>query len=137
MITGHQMNGNKICKKNMKIIKILIFLFPHWSFFYDNRNTIMFKVLGLVNYNIQEKIICLDYLCLHQVKSSKHDKVFSNTIFHCFAGVDIPFVFMNLMSCQGFPREQLSTVILTCQSSLVSYYISNVFVIVGKIGDLR
>ena len=97
----------------------------------------MFKVLVLVNYNIQEKIICLDYLCLHQVKSSKHDKVFSNTIFHWFAGVDIPFVFMNLMSCQGFPREQLSTVILTCQSSLVSYSISNVFVIVGKRADLR
>ena len=44
---------------------------------------------------------------------------------------------MNLMSCKGFSRKQQSTVILTCWISLVSYYISNGFVVVKKKeGDL-
>ena len=37
---------------------------------------------------------------------------------------------MDIMSCHGLSKYSISTVILTCRSALVTYYISKVFVIV-------
>ena len=37
---------------------------------------------------------------------------------------------MNIMSCHGFSKSSISTVILTCHSALVTYYLYKVFSVV-------
>ena len=37
---------------------------------------------------------------------------------------------MNIMECHGFDKYTISTVIFTCRSALVPYYLSKVFVVV-------
>ena len=64
----------------------------------------MFRELGLVIYNIQEKFIHLNYLCLNQDNLSKNAKKFSNTRFDDFTEIGIPDVLMNIMSWRGFSR---------------------------------
>ena len=70
--------------------------------FYEHRNTIVYKVLGWVICGIIDKLICLDYLCLHQENPSKQDKMFNKIRFNYFSGIGIPDVLMNIMTCQGF-----------------------------------
>ena len=46
------------------------------------------------------------------------------------SGLGIPDILMNIMSCRGFVKYLLSTVILACCNALVPYHISKGFVIV-------
>ena len=84
----------------------------------------MFRVVGYVIYTIIDNLICIDYLCFLQDKLSKHKKPFCNTIFDDLSGIGIPEVLTNIMYCHVFSKENQSTVILTCQSALISYYLS-------------
>ena len=70
----------------------------------------------------------LDYIDMIQDKLSKHDNKFENTKFKTFFGFGVPEILMNIMSCHGFSKSSISTVILTYQSALVN--ISKIFVIV-------
>ena len=42
----------------------------------------------------------------------------------------IPEILMNIMSCNGFSKYPISTVILICRSALVPYDLNKVFLIV-------
>ena len=54
---------------------------------------------------------------------------FENTTFNDTAGIGIPKLLMNIMSCHGFTKDNNTTVILTCRSKLVSYHLSKEFLI--------
>ena len=45
-------------------------------------------------------------------------------------GLVIPDIFTNLVSCYRFVKYSISTIILTCLSDLVTYYLSEEFVMV-------
>ena len=66
---------------------------------------------------------------LHQDKLSKHDNNFEKTKFKNLSGLGIPAILMNIMSCHGFYKSSISTVILTCRSYLISNYLSKGFLI--------
>ena len=61
---------------------------------------------------------------------SKHEDNFNKTKLNDFSGLVIPAILMNIMSCHGFVKSSISTYILTCYNSLVTYYISKGFVII-------
>ena len=46
------------------------------------------------------------------------------------SGLGIPEILMNIMSCQGFDKSSISTVILIYLNALVIYYLYKSFVIV-------
>ena len=69
---------------------------------------------------------------LHQDKLSKHDNNFEKTKFKNFSGLDIPETFMNIILCHIFSNFLISTVILTCRSSLAPYYISKGFFVLKQ-----
>ena len=89
----------------------------------------MYKVIGLVIYTIIDEYICLDYMGLHREKLSKDDSNFKKTKFNNLSELKIPDILINIMSCQGFLKYSLSTIILKCRNSLVPYYLSKGFVI--------
>ena len=90
----------------------------------------MYKVIGGPIYTIIDNYICLDYLVLIQEKFPKHDNNFENTRFKDFSRLGIPEILMNIISCRGFSKSSVLTVILTCRSALVPYYLSKRFIIV-------
>ena len=100
--------------------------------FYENRKTIILKVLGSVIYLIIIKYVCADYLCIQQVLLSLKNKLFQNITFNYISGIFIPVLLMNIMSCRGFLKEYNATVILKCRMKLVSYYLSNKFVVINE-----
>ena len=62
----------------------------------------MFKVLEIDIYSLFDSDMCLYYLCLHQEKLSKKDKLFNITTFDNISGVGITDVLINIISCHGF-----------------------------------
>ena len=98
--------------------------------FYDNRKTIVYKVIGSVIYTIIENYIYIYFLYLLQDKLSKHNNKFENTKFKNISGLVIPDIFINIMPCHGVSKSSILTFILTCHSVLVPYYLSKIFVIV-------
>ena len=79
----------------------------------------MYTLIGKVIYTIFNNYICLDYLGIFQYKWSKHNNKFENTKSEDLSGLGIPDTLMNIMSCHGFSKSSISTVILTCRSALV------------------
>ena len=80
----------------------------------------MFIVLSCVIYKIMSNYICIDYLGSDMSKLSdlhlgvtgryKHlDKKYDNVLVF-----GIPDMLLNLLSCQGFPKNNESVVILKC-----------------------
>ena len=69
-------------------------------------------------------------MSLLQYKLSKNDNNFENNKFKDLYGLGIPDILMNIMSCHGFYKYSIYTVILACWSALARYYISKGFVIV-------
>ena len=68
---------------------------------------------------------------LLQYKWFKDDNNFEKTKINDLYGLEIPDIFMNIMSCHGFYKSPISTVILSLLSYLVPYYISK-FVFVAE-----
>ena len=77
-------------------------------------------VLSCVIYTIISKYVCIDYLGYEKSKSSdlrlgvsgryKHlDKSYDKVL-----GFGIPYILLNLLSCQGFLKNIESVVILKC-----------------------
>ena len=96
---------------------------------YENRDTLMYKVIGSVIYTIIDEYICLDYLGLLQEKLSKHDDKSKNAKFNNLSGLGIPDILVNIMSGHGFVKSSISTFILTCRNALFPYYLSKGFFI--------
>ena len=90
----------------------------------------VYKVIGYVVFTAIDHLICFDSLGLLQDKLSKHDNKFEKTRFTNFSGLGIPDILMNIISCHGFSKSSIITVIFTCRSSLVPYYLSKVFSVV-------
>ena len=78
----------------------------------------MFRVLSCVIYKIISKYVCIDYLgyeksklsglCLGVTGRYKHlDKNYDNVL-----GFKIPYLLLNLLSCQSFFKNNESVVIL-------------------------
>ena len=86
-------------------------------------------MIGDFIYNIIGKYIFLDYLGLIQYKLSKYDNKFEKTKFNNLSGMRIPEIVMNIMSCHVFSKYPISTVILSYDSSLVQYYLNEIFFI--------
>ena len=49
------------------------------------------------------------------------------------SGLVIPEILINIMPCHGFSEVTTATVIITCCSALVPYYLSKGFISVGKV----
>ena len=96
---------NELMKINVSVISLLIF--------YDNRGVIVYKVIGAVLYNIIDNYICIYFMGLLQDKMSKHNNRFEKTKFNDFYGLGIPEILINIMSCHGFYKSSISTVIFT------------------------
>ena len=90
----------------------------------------MYTLIGEVIYTIIDDYICLGCRVLVQENLSKHDNNFKNTKFNNLSALQIPEILMNIMSCNGFVKSSISTIILTCCNALVPYYISKGFIIV-------
>ena len=90
---------------------------------FDNRNKYakkMSRVLSCVIYTIISKYVCIDYLGYDKSKLSylrlgvtgrykNLDKNYENLL-----GFGIPDILLNLLSCQGFLKNNESVVILKC-----------------------
>ena len=94
---------------------------------FNNRNTLIYKVIwGLICAIIDEHI-CLEYLGLLLETLSKHNDNFKNSKFNNLSRLGITDILINIISCHGFDKSSISTAILTCRNSLVPYYISKLF----------
>ena len=113
---------DKLSKHNIYVLSLIKF--------YGNRNILVYKVIGAVIYTIIDEYICLDYLDLLQEKLSKHDNNFKDTKFDYFTVLGIPDILINIISCHGFVKSSISTVILTYHNALVPYYLSKGFFVV-------
>ena len=88
----------------------------------------MFRVLSCVIYTIISKYICIDYLGYEKSTLSdlrlgvsgryKHlDKNYDNVL-----GIGIPYLLLNLLSCQGLSKNNESAVILKRLHRMFEYY---------------
>ena len=94
----------------------------------------MFKVLSCVIYTIIDKYVCIDYLGTEKKKksdlkigctlSSKHDGMYYKKLF----GIGIPDIFLNMLSCHGFLKNDDSIVILKFPNRMSEYYFNKGFV---------
>ena len=101
--------------------------------FYYNRNSLVFKVLGVVVYFFIDKYLCVDYLCLQiEAKFSLLHGGFENTSFDELSRIFIPEILLNVLSCYGDIQDNSSTLILACRIKLVSYYLSKGVFIIEK-----
>ena len=88
---------------------------------YENRKSIIFKVLCVVVYFVIEKN-CVDYLGLQRkTKLSSSHRNFEDNSFEELSVIGIPEILFNIVSCYGFFQDKNSTLIFTCRSKLVSY----------------
>ena len=74
--------------------------------FDENRESIMFKVIEAVIYDIIKRHIIPDYLGLFQNKWSKHEIIKKKTKSNNLSGLRIPKILMNIMSCSRFIFDQ-------------------------------
>ena len=90
-----------------------------------------FNMLGVVVYCSIEKCGCFDCLSLQRepnfLLSQKKD-----TSFDDLSGVGILGILLNIVSCYGLFQEKSSTLILTCRSKLVAYYLPKGFVMLNQ-----
>ena len=101
--------------------------------FYENRTSFILKVLGVVVYCFNDQYVFVDYLCIQiEAKFSLNHREFGDTSFYELSGIGIPEILLNIVSCYGYIKDENSTLILTWKGKLVSYYLSNVFVIIEK-----
>ena len=100
--------------------------------FYENKKITMYNVIGAVMYGIIDNYICHYFMGLFQERQSKHDNKFEKNKFNYLSGLGIPNILMNIMSCNGFDKSSILTVILTCRSDLVPHYLYKGFVIVER-----
>ena len=95
----------------------------------------MFRVLSCVIYTILSKYVFIDYLGYEKAKLSylclgvsgryKHlVKNYDNVL-----GVGIPDILLNLLSYNGFSKNNESVVILKCPHKMSEYYFNKGFVI--------
>ena len=95
----------------------------------------MFRVLSCVIYTIIGKYVCMDYLGSEKAKLSdlrlgvsgrykNLDKNYDNVL-----GFGIPDLLLNLLSCQGFLKNNESVVILKCPHRMSEYYFNKRFMI--------
>ena len=92
-------------------------------------------MLSCVIYKIISKYVCIGYLGSEKSKLSylrlgvsgryKHiDKDYKNVL-----GFGIPDILLNLLSCQGFSKNNESVVILKCPHRVSEYYFNKGFII--------
>ena len=95
----------------------------------------IFRVLSCVIYTIISKYVYIDslgseksklsYLCLGVTGRYKYlDKNYDNVL-----GFVIPDLLLNLLSCQGFLKNNGSVVILKCPHRMFEYYFNKGFII--------
>ena len=98
--------------------------------FYNNRNTLMYTLIGAVISTIIDEYICHDSMDLLQEKLSKHNYNFKKKNFNDLSGLGLPEILMNIMSCHVLVKSSIPTVILTYRNALVPYYLSKLFVVI-------
>ena len=111
-------------KDNTRVLSSIIF--------YENIKTVIFKVLGSIIYFIMSNYLCVYYMCLQEVQLYLTHKVLENTTFNYISGIGNRKLIMNIISCNGFVKNNKSTVIILCCIKLVSYYLSKRFVVINK-----
>ena len=84
----------------------------------------IFRVLSCVIYTIIDKYVCIDYLGSKKSKlsdlkigrtgSSKHHGMYYNNLF----GIGIPDLLLNMLSCNGFLKNNDSVFILKCPNRM-------------------
>ena len=95
----------------------------------------MFRVLSCVIYTIISKYVCIDYIGSEKEKISdlslgvsggykRLDKNYDNVLVF-----GIPGLLLNLLSCQGFSKNNESVVILKCPHIMSEYYFNKGFII--------
>ena len=90
-------------------------------------------MLGVVVYCFLEKYVCVDYFCLQtEQKILLPHKGFEDTSFYELSVISIPERLLNIVSCCGFVKDNNPTLVLTCRSKVVSYYLSKVFVMLDQ-----
>ena len=95
---------------------------------YENRKSLILKVLGVVVCCFIEKYVCVDYLSLQgELKSSSLHRGFEDTSFNEISAIGTPYILLNIVSCYSFDQDNNSTLILACRSKSVSYYFSKGF----------
>ena len=101
--------------------------------FHENSNSLIFKVLGVVVYLFIEEYAYVYYLCLQrEAKLSLLHRGFEDNSFYELLGIGVPEILLKIVSCYGSIIDNNSTLILTCRSKLVSYYLSKGFVRIEK-----
>ena len=76
---------------------------------YENRKSMIFKVLHSVVYCIMENYVCVEYLCCPKTKLHVHfsNKGFENTTYRDILGILIPELLMNTISCNGVVNDKI------------------------------
>ena len=93
-----------------------------------------FRVLSCVIYTIIDRYVCIEYLCFETKKinelnlgwslKTKHENRDYDNLF----GIGILDIFMNMLSCQGFKKNNESIVILKCPNRMSEYYFNKGFI---------
>ena len=95
----------------------------------------MFRVLSCVIYTIISKYVCIDYLGSEKSKLSYLRLGFTGRYKTFDKNYDkvlrfgIPDLLLNLLSCQGFSKNNESIVILKCPHRMSEYYFNKGFII--------
>ena len=116
-------------KKNTTVLVLVVF--------YELVSTTprkLFKVLSCVIYTFIDRYVCIDYLGTEKKKISelrlgctlktRHEGMDYDNLF----GIDVPDIFMNMLSCQGFLNSNDSIVILKCPNRMSQYYFNKEFI---------
>ena len=72
----------------------------------ENRNTMIFNMLGSVVYCIMDNYLCVYYFCLKQDQLTLAHKIFWNKTFNDISGTETTALLMNIMSCHGFFEQK-------------------------------
>ena len=93
----------------------------------------IFKVLRVFVCFFIEEYVCVDYLSPQkEPEYSSSYRNFEDTSFYELSGISIPEILLNILYCYGFVQGKKSTLILTCRSKLVSYYLSKSLVVLDQ-----
>ena len=94
----------------------------------------MFRVLICVIYTIIDRYACIEYLGTEAKKISglrlgctlktKHENMDYENLF----GIGIPDIFLNMLSCQGFLKNNESIVIFKCPNRMSEYCFNKGFI---------
>ena len=95
----------------------------------------LFRVLSCVIYTITNRYVCIDYLGSEKSKLSDlrlgctGSNKNNGTDYDNVLGIGITDILLNLLSCQGFLKNNDSVVILKCPNMISEYYFNKEFVI--------